>query len=184
MTLFLFIFCLMKDELILGLRTLALWRGSRMCPSPIWAAPSKLFLCIHVQGDWWCRCLWSHSGFQSFVSFTLLVVVFHVLQVHERSLGTNGVALASRIIIQLGGCAREDVRFPVLCERLATVRRWHKHSTKETFPENYRHSDLGRNTFFCSVASFRYASTVASWSSGFGILKSVIRLIGMMERLS
>ena len=50
------------------------------------------------------------------MSFTLLVVVFHVLHAREGSLGTNGVALSSRIIVQLGGCARENIRFPVLAK--------------------------------------------------------------------
>jgi hypothetical protein len=116
MTLLLLIFGFMKDELVWGLRTLVLWCSGRMCPSPTWPAPSELFLRIHVHGDWWCRSLWSHSALQSFVSLTLLVVVFHVLQARERGLGANGVALASRIIVQLGSCARENVRFPVLAK--------------------------------------------------------------------
>jgi len=86
-------------------------------------------------------------------------------------------------------CTREcKVSRP--CERLAAVGERHVNQETRRRPSprgkllrrSTNNEHMRMSTFFCSAASFRYASSVASWSSGFGILKSVIRLIDMVEK--
>jgi len=73
-----------------------------------------LFSYVHIQSHWRFSNLGTHSCFERLMGFAFIVVVCHILEAGKGALGSKGVALAARVIVQFVAFDREDVRLAVL----------------------------------------------------------------------
>jgi len=69
---------------------------------------------VHIQGHWRFGNPGSHVCFESLVGFAFVVIVFHILEVGEGSLSSEGIAFATWVIVQFRALDGQDVWLAVL----------------------------------------------------------------------